>query len=519
MSETPTGYQAGEKREGAGSAFVQIILVAALAGGGLFFYKGNVDEKKRVAALTKEARVAARTESPSKLLEARAKFEETGKHKEDPRIIAELAEIAALLYYEYGMADMQAVAQEYVQLAKDKDLKKESRYVAEAYLLLAQGQAVEAENLLEEFRKKFGDLGKLMHAVAEAKLMQGKPEEAQQAAEIGMKVSSNLIRLPLVHGDAFVAQGKYGAAQQSYKKASTMNAGHVGMLARNVRLSALRRSKKPKYIRVPEAKEVRNQLEGNTPRISALLTYAVAESYYSEGNLKKAMQTADKALKENERMYDAMALRGRIFVRRKKSKDAIQAFDALLKAVPTSLTHAQTAFFSLHTIGKGKEGVKYLENLHKTAPENQLVLPALSVAYAQIGDAKKADEMAKKAVKELGDGRDIALFAEARSLQAAKKGDDAIKKYQEAFKASANGAEWPELHFAMAELSLDGKDAAAAESSFVKAASLWEKKNAPVDVVIHAYVKAFDAAKAQGRKAKPRMDIYKKRLDKLRKDG
>ena len=89
------------------------------------------DEKKRVAALTKEARVAARTESPKKLLEARAKFEETGKHKDDPRIIAELAEVAALLYYEYGMTDMQAVAQEYVQLAKDKDVKK----LKELYLI------------------------------------------------------------------------------------------------------------------------------------------------------------------------------------------------------------------------------------------------------------------------------------------------------------------------------------------------------------------------------------------------
>ncbi|MCP4499636.1 MAG: tetratricopeptide repeat protein [Deltaproteobacteria bacterium] len=519
MSETPTGYQAGTKREGAGSALVQIILVGALAGGGLFFYKGTVKEKERISNLSREARTAARQGDAPGLLEAKVKFIETGKDKEDPRMIAELAEISALLYYEYGMADQQAVAEEYVALAKEMDLKKESRFAAEVYLALAKGQADEGERIAEDFAQKYNYPGKIMHALAESKLMQGKAGEAQMAAEQGMKVAASLIRLPLVHGDAFLAQGKFGAAEASYRKAAQMNAGHLGMVARNVRLVALRRSKKPKYIRSKDIEIARGQLSANSPRISALLTYAEAESYYSEGKVKKALKIADKALQENDRMFDALLLKGRSQVRLKRTKGAVKSFDALLKAVPTSLTYAQTAFEFLNRVGKGKEGINYLEGVKTAAPDNNHVYPALSVAYSRVGNVKKATEMAKISVEKLGNASDEAVFATARALQADGKGKEAIAKYQEAVGYHKAGMKWPEAYYALGQLSVAEKDLPGAETSFVKAGDLWETSNAPIDIIVDAYSQALEVAKGQGRKAKPRVDIYKKKIKKLLKGG
>jgi predicted Zn-dependent protease len=213
---TPSGYKRSGRKEGAASAAIQVILGLALVGGGLFWYSGYVAEKERISNLIIEAKTAQRGDDAPALLAAKAAYEKTGKAKTEDKVIVQLAEVTSLLVYAYGMADLRDEAMEYLQLSKDRDLQKASRYAAETYMFLSDGQADAAEQLVTGLMKKGIKDPKLFHGFAAAKLAQGKAREAQTAAEEGMKLTTGLVRLPIIHGDALLAQGNYASAVSAY---------------------------------------------------------------------------------------------------------------------------------------------------------------------------------------------------------------------------------------------------------------------------------------------------------------
>lgn len=514
-SQVPGGYQANTTRQGPLMAIIQIIVAVAIAGGALFFYLQHVNEKKRVAELTSQAREAAKRGDAAAFLEAKKKFIETGKEKEDPAIIAAIAEITSFLYFEYGMKDERTDAQEYVQLSKDKDIQKAERYAAEAYLALGDGQAADAERTLIDLLKRTRH-AKLLHALAESKLIQGKAKEAQNAAQEAQKLSSQMVRVPLTSGDALLAQANFGAAKASYQKALLLNGDHLQARTKMLLAQALSGDTKPRLLH-KGIKGLRTAAgETPPPRIDALLTYTDGEIFLSEGKAKSALKAADEALAKDPGLVDAYFLKARALAKRKKIKEATVAFNELAKKVPTSLPYALAAFTALDRVEKTKEGVVFLENVAKADPTNGKIYPHLSIAYAKAGDAKKAMEIADKAIEELGNAHDLALFSKARAFQAAGKAEDAQKTYSEAIANHEGGSSnWPEVYFEMGSLRVDEKRYEEAVLLFKQAAAQWEKAKAPDDKVADAYQAAGKALEAQGgrRNKKGAEAFYKKARD------
>ena len=443
---------------------------------------------------------------------------QTGKEREDPAIIASLAEISAFLYFEYGMKDQRADAQDYVQLSKDKDIQKAERYAAEAYLALGDGQALDAEKTLVGLLTRTRH-AKLLHALAESKLIQGKAKEAQNAAQEAQKLSSTMIRIPLTSGDALLAQANFGSAKAAYQKALLLNPDHIQGRTKMVLAQAVSKDGSSNLLQ-KEITRLRTEAgENPPPRTDALLTYTDGEIFLADQKAKAALKAAEDAIAKDPGLINAQFLKASALAKLNNIKDAEAAFKELATKVPTSLPYAMAAFTALDRAGKTKDGVKFLADVAVADPENGVIYPQLAIAYAKAGDSKNALATADKAIEELGDAHDLALFAKARALQSAGKGDEAQSTYSEAIANHAGGsANWPEVYFEMGSLRVDQKRYDEAALLFTQAAEQWEKAKAPDDTVADAYEAAGKALEASGSKKdkKDAAELLKKARDKRR---
>jgi tetratricopeptide (TPR) repeat protein len=509
------GYTPKMKRESAGSALVQVVLVGAIVAGGVFFYAKTQSEKKRVMDLAVKAKEATGADDAPALLKAQRLFLDIGsedKLTSDNAILASLAELEAQLYQAYGVKESKDKAQRYVEMLKQRESRSAERFAAEAYLLLGDGRANEAEALLMDLVNNRGARhAKLLHALSVAKLQQGKAKEAVVAAQEGQKLSTALVRLPIAEGDALYAVGNVPSAFNAYLKAKKLNPDHMRARTALTLLAAITRQGKPAEL----LKELDRQIEetkthpdygGNPPpRVRGFIEYAKGEVYLVENNAKEALAMADASLATDPGQPGTQALRGRALAKLGKIEDAKKAFDDALALSPSSLPIAKAAFEVLARAGKGADGMRYLEKVREANPENGMVYVELSLAQSSLGKGKDALASADKAIEKLGNAHDLAVFAKGRALQADNQLDKARETYAEAvgFRASQD---WPELYFALGELRMAEKNYDDAVVSFQEAIKFWDKQGGSVDYVADAWEKIGKAYEAQGKKMKRQAD-------------
>jgi len=523
-STTPTGYQTSGRKEGPMMAIVQIVVGLAVVGGALFWYRGYVTEKERVSNLIIEAKNAQRGDDAPALLAARAFYEKTGKVEEEDKVVVQMAEVDAQLVYAYGMTDLKDEAFRYTQIAKDRDLQKAERYAAEGYLLLADGQAEAAEQMVTGLMKRGIRHAKLLHVLSQAKLAQGKAREAQTAAEEAMKLTTGLVRLPIAHGDALLAQGNYGSAVSSYQKALQLNPNHLMARSAILLTQAIARDGKPKLLSKEADKLLAEaaQASGGTapPRTAAFLEYIKGEIALSDNDFKTALAHADAAIAADPRLAAALSLKARSLAGLGKINDAKAAFDAAMKAAPTSIIVAQAGFEALARAGKIKDGVALLDAVQKANPENALVYPALAVAQAKAGMNKEATATAATAIEKLGNANPDAIFAKARALQANGELDKAREAYNEAIQEKGSQLPWPEVFYEMGHIRFGEKDYEGATALFKEAASQWTKAKAPVANIVDGLDFAAKALEASGdKKNRKEAAEIRDRIAKLKKGG
>lgn len=520
------GYSRGAKRESPISALLQILVAVAAAGGLLFWYYGNVQKKKAVADLRTQANEAARGDDAPALLAAMRLFEEIPQHgvaiEDDERALVQMAELTAQLYQAYGLQEMRAEAQKWVNLAKSRDVQKAERYAAEAYLMIGDGDLAGAEAMLRDLTDKKGVRdGKILHALSVALLENGKYKEAQAAAEAGMKLNVSLVRLPIAHGDSLLAQANYGSARTAYKRAIQMNGNHLTARTAILLSQAVSGDGGPALLH-KEADKLRKEAMTQTgdtppPRTLAFIEYAEGEVFLREGKDKEALAQAEKALSTYPKLHMAHVLKGRALARMKKLAEAKAAFEEALKAAPTSVPYATTAAEALWRAKKPKDGVPFLAGVTERAPQDGHAWVQLSLAQARAGMAKEATESAKKAVEVLGNGHEMALFAEARALQASGKLDEARNKYNEALGARGD-QKWPEVFFEMGWVRFEEKNYEDATMLFQEAIKLWEKGAGTLDQIadaMDAVALSFD--RMGGRKNERLASEIREKADKVRR--
>ncbi|HEY4223376.1 MAG TPA: tetratricopeptide repeat protein, partial [Myxococcota bacterium] len=332
------------KKEGAGSAIIQIVIVAAVLGGGIAFYAHRQTDAKHLMDVAVAAKEKTQGDDAPALLEARKKLAEIPQDKleKSDEILATAAEIEAQLFQAYGVVDAKAKAEHYVSLLKDRNVKKAERYAAEAYLLLGQGRTSEAETMLMDLvNNKGARHAKLLHALSVAKLAQGKAKEAVVAAQEGEKLSTQLVRLPIAEGDALLALGNIPSAASAYLKATKLNPDHVRARTALALTAAIAGNGKPELLlksldQLQE--ESKSKIGGEPPpRVTGFIQYAKGEIYLVENDAKDALQLAEDSNKTDPGQPSTLALKGRALAKLGKLDDAKKAFDDALALSPSSL--------------------------------------------------------------------------------------------------------------------------------------------------------------------------------------
>lgn len=509
-TQMPGGYDRNVKREGALSAFVQVVIALVVVGAAVFAYKQYTGEKKRVLDLAKEATDATKGDDHVALLKAKTLFEQIGGEdvlSKDDQIVCAMAELTAQLYQGYGMAEMRDVSSRYVEIAKSRDLKKAPRYAAEAYLMIGDGKTKEAEDyLLDLIEKKGARDPKLLHALSVARTANGKAKDGAQAAEQGMKLSTQLVRLPVAQGDALLEMGNYASAQAAYNKALTLNGNHLRARTGIALAQAVSRQTKPTLVlKTMDALLAESAAAdgGKTPpRVKAFIEYAKGETFLVENDAKNALAMAEAALSSDPKLASALALKGRALAKLGKVDDAKKAFDEALALSPTSIPIALAASDTLRRANKAQDGVAYLTKVKDANPENGLAWVHLSFAQSR-ANKKESLASADKAIEKLGNAHDLAVFAKARALQT--QGDDksldaAREMYNEALQAHGN-PEWPEVYFEMGWLRMQEKNYDDAVTLFDGAVKQWEKYGGQIDDIADAYESMGKAYQALGKKS------------------
>lgn len=517
------GYQRNVKREGAGSAIVQVIVVAAIVTGGVVFYAKRQGAEKEVLDLAVKAKEKTAGDDAPQLLEAKAELAKIGEEKiiANNAILSTAAELEAQLFQTYGVAEAKAKAQQYVGLLKEREVRTAERYAAEAYLLLGEGKTNDAEAMLMDLVNEKGVRhAKLMHALSIAKLAQGKAKEAVVAAQEGQKLSTSLVRLPIAEGDALLALGNIPSAANAYLKATKLNPDHLRARTALALTAAVSRQGKPDLLRksLDTLLEEANSKHGNNPppRVKGFIEYAKGEIFLVENLAKEALAAAEQSIATDPSQPATFALKGRALAKLGKVEDAKKAFDEAMALAPSSLPIAKSAYDVLARAGKPADGVAYLEKVQVANPENGMIYVELSLAQAQAGRGPDALKNADLALEKMGNAHDLALFAKGRAMQANGKLDDARTTYGEALSNHIT-PDWPELYFAMGQLRLQEKNYDEAVQAFEQAVKFWDKQGGSIDYVADAYESMGKAYDAQGKKKKREAAEAFQKADDLRK--
>jgi hypothetical protein len=486
------------KRESGLAALIQVLVVAGIVGGAVFGWWKVSTEKKRIAELAVSAKQATEGDDSPSLLKAQKLFDDidpSGTTQEaDPSILAAMAELQSQLYFTYGVAEAKARAERYVARARELDLKKAERYAAEAYLLLGDGRAAEAEAMLTDLVNNRGARhAKLLHALAVAKLVQGKAKDAVVAAQEGQKLSTLLVRLPIAEGDAFLAQGNFSGAEGAYLKAMKLNADHLRARTALAMVAASARKAKPEQLAkglddlLAYAGDLHKRIEQPVPpRVKGFIEYAKGEILLVDNKANEALQLAEASLVTDPGQAATLGLKGRALAKLGKTAEAKAAFDQALTAAPSSLPIAVAAAKTLRRAGAEADGLAYLQKVVAANPDNGLGHAELSLFLAGAGKAKEALKEADEAINRLGNAHDLAVFAKARAMHADRDLVKALDTYKEALGYHGN-TEWAELYFALGQLRFDEKNWEEADSAFDSAIKFWDKQGGSLDDIADAW--------------------------------
>ncbi len=283
-----------KKRESFGSAFVQIVVVAALLAGVVYFVyqRGNVrtqiDEKLK-ALHSAEARdnvadlqAALKTADEIFALDAN-----------NAKALGIAAGIHTELWLDYKVAGEEEKAKDVLAKAEKADSRTEGRFASRALILLHEGKAKEAEEFLEEQRKKGASSPKLYYAQAEAIRAQGNLKLAKQSYVSAMDKAWKDPLYAAAYGEASLTEGLWAQASDAFNKGISANPDHVRSIIGLAFTRALRKDKLKDAADALAAVEQKGDL---SPAMKGRLLVAKAELANVEARYDDAIKLCDDAI-------------------------------------------------------------------------------------------------------------------------------------------------------------------------------------------------------------------------------
>lgn len=323
-----------KKRESLPSALIQIILVGALLAAAVWFIVGRGNRKKEVADKLKEAKIVAIKDNPADIKKAIAAAEEILKiDSGSAEVLATLATLHTQLWLVHREPGNDSKAKEYLDRAEKADSKSEDRYGTKALHILASGKAKEADDYVEELRKKGASTAKLAYAQALALKEQGNLQLARASFVVASDKGWKDPQYASAFAESWLEEGQQLNALDYFNKAMANSPDH---LRSKVGIALARIERKD---RVADAAETLKDLLSREAELSPMLkarTYAAAAELANfEAQPDQAINAADKALSVNP--DDAWALFAKAkALALKKDAGAAAAFDALVAKSKTA---------------------------------------------------------------------------------------------------------------------------------------------------------------------------------------
>lgn len=512
-----------------GRALRDVVIVAALLGGGTYLYYNHVTLKEKVTKLAVDAADKMEKDDLASLKEAEAKYQEILAVDSDNAVgLAGLAE-TYFHQYRHGL-DTRKQSEDYLAKAVAEGSESPERYATQAYLDITAGRA---DNVVRELTAMFEkDVyhPKLAHAIGWAMLEQGKYIEANRYIRTALDTDFNAIRFLLSLAEIAHRQGgpegegdKAAIRNLSKIQGSGMNPEHeLGLTY----LAALRAKnygnvdKPAKWIQTIEKKS-----DSIGPVAKARLDWAGGELALALGDAKLALEKAEAAIGVQGDFPPFYDLKARALAAQGKTQDAYAAYEAALSKGPM-YRGIKWSLAELKSKNKDDGALALLQELESTDP-NTTKGPEYEVFrgehYLRTGKMEEAKQAFTRAA-ELGDDADI-LFGLARITfeEERKKGPKAdLERVATDFGTASEARQhFPELQEYMGGISLWNFQVDGAESSYEEAEKGYKRANKPVpeilafyDRVIESYEKADDKSVKKDAEKKA-ADWKKKKKDYL----
>ena len=322
-----------KKRESFASAMVQILVVAVLLAGAVYFFYSRATTKKEIADRMKEAKELAQRDNPRDLDKAFEELEAIFELDPDAReALALAADIETQRWLVHRLEGAESRARDYIKRAEAQESRTEDRFAAQILILVAEGKTDEAEQLSEDLRKRGASSPKLWNALGEALQAKGNLPLARTSYAKAVEMAWRSPRLFSSYGEAMMDQADYRAAIDALQKAVTVNPDHTRA---QLGLALARIYKED---RVKDASDTITQALANdslTPGMKARALAASAELANFEKRYDDAVAAADQALQINPNERFALFARARALAM-KKDPAAADAFKSAIERNKTS---------------------------------------------------------------------------------------------------------------------------------------------------------------------------------------
>lgn len=350
-------------RESAGKVFLQLFILAAVLAGGFAFYYQRVQVQKKAQGIAVTARDKLMRDTPKDFFDAEKDLAEVlkldSKHEFS---VSSLAEMNALLWGEYGLADREGPANDWAGKADAMNARIDERFAARALILLYKGKAQEAVDYILAQNKSGALVGARMHdAVGRALRAQGKIDAALKEFKTAKEGAWRNPRMTADYAQAFYDISEFANAYDGFNKAVEIYSAHPVALIGRAR-SAIQLGVKIKES-TDALKEVLARPEAELPPyLKAMALEARAELRLFEHDGPEAFKDCEAALALRPNYAPAHRLKG-ILLAAAKKPEAAASFDKAIALDPWVPGTYFDAARSLLDAGDAK-ALTYLDDQH-----------------------------------------------------------------------------------------------------------------------------------------------------------
>jgi tetratricopeptide (TPR) repeat protein len=472
MSAEPRSKADDTKKstESLGRTLRDILIVAIVLGGGVYWYYHRTQNETSANKLAKEAKdllfkdnLARYTEAESKLKEVLSKYDASHAYS-----LAALAELNSILWAEQHIEDRKAAAEEYTAKAAKVTNNLAEEFSAKSLVGIEEGKAAEIENWLKnDVIEKGGGGSRIFVSLGKALRAQGKLEEARRAFKAAYDSDWRNPRYAMAMAESYFEDSDFNNAGQYYKKGLDSNSDHLGC---RIGMARTFIRTKDQLDKAGQVIDVALKDEANlTPNIKARALVARSELKLTGGDADGALADADEAIKADAKYAYGYSAKG-FALAVKKDPGAVAQFD---KAIATDHYVAAFHYDAAHAlIDNGLDSEKalsYLQNFPLTKDDRFYM--RYGEAYKKLGKLDDAMAMYKKASEE-NPLNGNARLAMAQVLIDQKNPDEAMKILEEALTLQEF---FPDANALKAKILLEKKDWQTAMESYATALVQWRQ--------------------------------------------